>query len=312
MELTGETVEWSHAQYNSDRTRVRSTNLKWFSTSQGPRAYYWNVLNPQVEEKLSVAETPVRALQMGNIVHECLLEGKKNYKIMKSRRNSNATKDLMEEFPDHYLITKDQEAQVQGMVAGAWRNPKFRRIMESGHRETEQTILFTGPHGILSKVRLDILLLGAADEGIFDIKTFMGASRDKFNSEIRRLRYEFSGAMYRYALRQVKGYEDWDAPFFHVVLCKEWPYYCYVWELDKETYLTFGEDALARAYEQLGIIQAACKEGGFDPASEEALPFWPDMVERHQDTPNVCDKWNAPSGYGPDSAMSEPEDGAYA
>lgn len=311
-ELTGQVVSWDHAHYNADREYVRSTNMKHFVSAQGPRAYYWEVLNPPRRQTLRLSDEKVGVMQLGNIVHEYLLEEKQNWKVMPSRRNSNAAKDLADEFPDKWLITEAQEADILGMREGALRNPKVRRLVEDSHSEREQTILFDW-RGVKAKVRLDMLVLGNELEGIYDIKTTLATSRDKFNYQIRQLKYDFSAAMYLYGVQQVKQFATWVPTFNHIAISKKRPYYTYVWPLDMETFIKVGLQELGKSFEVLRICMEACAEKGLDPASPEAIEFWPDRTEQFQENPNTAPPWYVASSnsFDPDSPMSEREEGSY-
>jgi hypothetical protein len=307
--VSGEMVKWDHDTYNADRTRVRSTSMKWLSTAQGPRAYFWNVFHPEYVESGRLCDRKVGPMQLGTIFHDFLLEGNRNWRVLKSRRNSHAAQDEMNEFPDVWFISEQQQKQILGMRDGAMANATIRRLIETPRKKVEQTVLFDGPHGIASKIRLDILCREMnEDMGIWDLKTSLAESRDKFDHEVRRLRYYQSAALYSYGLRTVKEWKDWDPTFRHIVVSKKWPYYSYAFDLDFETYIKPGLVQVAMAYTTLAEIYSTCKENGVDPASMEALPFWYDRVERNQGNPLVAPQWFKPDLFDPDSVIGEPED----
>lgn len=284
-QCVGELVTYnSHEEYNAD-DRVRSTQLKDMMSPQGPRAYYLKYVNPvpnvdKEYDKNAHIQPKVDDMVLGSLLHEYALEGKKNWFACKSRRGSAAWMDEIDEHDGKWAVTETNARNLDAWRDAMMRNAEVREIVESGSF-SEQSFQFTHWTGIKAKARADLF---AFDGTIWDLKTTRHSDRRGFERQFRDLNYGFSAAFYEIARNSVPELHGMRAPFKHIVLCKKWPYYCYVWPCSRE-YLTVGHRDVHAAFERLQDCLTR-EASGMDP-----LNAWPDLQERTQGDASVPDDW---------------------
>lgn len=294
MELHGELVTYkSHDEYNQ-ADRVRSTSLKHIMEPQGPRAYYLKVVNPPINvdrafDKNRDVQPKVDNMVLGTLLHEYALEGKVNWFVTKYRRGTKAWADEIDEHDGLWALTPTADAQVRAWRESMMRNAEIRPLIEKSSFK-EQSFHFSLA-GIDCKARVDMF---GFDGSIWDLKSTRATDRQGFERQIIDLMYDFSAAFYELARDAVPEFRGMRAPFRHVALSKTFPYYCYVWPLDR-SYLRVGRRNVEEAFKRL----AEClhrQSQGMDP-----LLAWPDLLENKQgESFSAPARYLADAGFAPD------------
>lgn len=271
----GELCSWTHEEYEADTSRVRSTWLKKMISDQGPRAYYLNYVNPvpelDVEHDVYGAIQPkVNDLVMGILLHEFAFGGVVNWFICKERRGTNRWHDAVEEHDGQWALKPKQDAELRAWRESMMRNREVRQLIESNSFH-EQSFTFEC-FGIPAKSRVDLLGYNGA---IWDLKSTRHTTRKQFENDIEKLRYDFSAAFQELARNSVPEYSDLVAPYNHIVLCKSYPYYCYVWPLER-SWIRLGMGHLDWAFRWL----RRCLDD--QESSDDPLDAWPDLQEAKQ------------------------------
>lgn len=245
--------EMTREEYDADKSRVRSTSLKWMTEPNGPAAFYWNTMNPDPNAELS------SSMALGTIVHEIVLDGKAEkdvFVVCPCRRDlrTQAYRDFLKANPGKEILTEAQARDVRGMVKSIYRNKDVLDFLINGSFQ-EQTILWTHRRsGMPAKARLD--MVGQySPHVIVDLKTTRAANQWAFVKDFVKLRYAFSLAFYEQALRAVLPKGDIvDLPRIVAVYSK-YPYYCYVYQVTNELMFE-GHKAVDAAFARL----AQCKK----------------------------------------------------
>lgn len=279
-----EFCNWTKAEYDADKTRERSTQLKAIVSERGPREYYFTAIAPRPEDegksKNELIQETVDDKVLGQLLHEMILEGEKNWTTCDERVGTNKWKDAVNENPGKWVIKSADEQKLYGWQDGLMRNPQVREALE---RESfsEHVILFDfdvysdqGVTEIPSKASIDKLYLNGA---VADIKTTRAKTRREFERQMEDLLYHFSSAFYERARNSLKGFHGFDAPFYHIVVQKHWPYHAYMWEVERSTWMAMGHARVETAFHRLAKCKAEHErllaEGG------DVLNAWPDFED---------------------------------
>jgi hypothetical protein len=261
---------WTREEYDSDRTRLRSTALKSLLKPQGPRAYWWDV----VANVKPIGGS--KAVRLGNLIHEYLLDGIVTWVVYDGIRNHthSAYKTFLAANPGKVVLSKTEESELMGMIDGVARNKRALEMITGGF--PEEIILWDHKTGIPCKSRLDIY--DAAF--IADIKTTRAETEEQFIREIYKFRYEVSAAFYEQA-RDFEVGRRIRAPFYFITICNQPPHYTYVLEL--------GDGLLNAGHRQVDQACATLKEckDNYLQAMEngtDIMAAWPDWEELRQGT----------------------------
>lgn len=288
---------WTRAQYDADESRVRSTCLKDIVTDQGPRLYY----RKHITKELAQLRKPADHFEFGHLFHEFVLEGKKNWWVYDGRRAGKAYEEARLDnglLPD---LKPHEEAQLLAMRESVMANKEARRLIVGGGF-SEQTFLWTDDEtGLDCKCRVDLY---GHDGTIVDLKSTREADPKGFFYQCSKLKYHFSAAFYEQGRNAALG--KMIAPFKHIVVDKNPPYWCYVRPLS-EYAMTIGHRDVRKALavlrkcldRQQKLEMAVSEWPGSRPTREAIAECWPDWLEKTQDeayTPN--DYWLAENEYG--------------
>ena len=93
----GELAPWSREEYDADQSRVRSTNLKKILSGQGPAKYHTDVMCRGNRAKYD-DDDQSRAMVLGGLLHEWVLEDKRLWFVTSTRRNTKAWRDECDEY----------------------------------------------------------------------------------------------------------------------------------------------------------------------------------------------------------------------
>ncbi len=247
---------------------VGSSSLKHMLRS--PAHYHHNLRNRQ---------EPTAAMALGTAIHEAILEPnlfEANAIVMPKfeGKGSQALKDqwLMANHGRRVLKGDDYE-MIQGILLALKRNSLASQLLDGG--AAEESYFWQDPEtGIVCKCRPDYLRKGHI---ILDVKSTIDASLDGFPTQIARLKYNFSAAMYLDGVTAVTG-EKYDE-FIILAIEKEPPYAMGLHLIDAGSI-----DAGRMQYKRCLKILKQCREQNSYPSYEEkiftaSLPAWAFPVE---------------------------------
>ncbi len=324
MNTTGRLCNWTKADYEADTSRERATRLKSLMAPQGPRNYFLNYVDPP---PLLGDETENTSLRDGRLFHELLIEGKQDWAVteMMRRLDSQDYQTLLaandwelafDETGDVYksgprkgkpktttrivregkpILTQAEHNRILAWRDGAMRNKKLREMIE-GPRFVEQVILWEEDiDGFEIPCKASVDLWSATAMG--DVKTTRHSDPTAYRRECFKLHYPLQAATYMRGRDAIPELRDIRCSFFHVVVCKERPYYSYVWELPAAWIRSANQDV-----QWCLELLAKCRKReaeGMDP-----LDAWPDFVERDesvlQPEPHMMEKRGMdPNQYDP-------------
>lgn len=282
-------ANWTVSQYNEERERIRSTSLKWMLTGHGPREYYLRVTG-QLETDRKAGDH----FDLGNLLHELCLEGRRGWFVCDERRGSKAHAAAVAENPGLIDIKSHDEALLISLYDAVMGNHEARALIENSM--TEQTFLWTDSEtGLKCKSRADIL---CPDGSIADIKTWTSkngqCSPERFFWHVDDMGYHHSAAFYEMGRDACLG--SFDAPFFHIAVFKKPPYWTYVWPLSQYA-VEVGRRDVQRAMRQ--IVECTARQSELESLGLDPIEAWPDLMEDTQSagyTPS--DSWLARNEYG--------------
>lgn len=203
---------------------LQSTYLKLFIES--PQMYE----DLQITKNQAFPETDAKRL--GTILHALVIEGKRNYRIWKERRQGNAWKQFKAECEESgdYILQQygktDEVALIEAQVRAVLRNRMAVSLIEQT-AVREQTILWN-ERGVDCKARLDFL---TGHGPIADLKTDADPRPYKFFRKMDELKYHYSAAFYEMA-RDALQQSNFVHPFYWIVVSKSPWYRCEVYPLD--------------------------------------------------------------------------------
>lgn len=265
-------VNWSVEDYDADTEHVRSTALKCMASAQGP-AGYWSYIHQEREDK--------KHWTLGHLLHDYVLLGEKRWFVYDAIHRGNAFKEACEENQGLIPLKEREAADLEGWREGIMKNPRARKLIESAL--VEQTFLWTDPStGIKCKARADILKHNGV---LADIKTWSPKKEitpKAWFYHATDLRYEFSGAMYEQGRNHCLG--PCDAPFYHIAVCKNAPYWCYVWPMASTT-MEYGHRDVRRALELLA--QCRERESALRAEGEDPSLAYPDLMDQSAIEPPI-------------------------
>ena len=285
--------ELSREEYDADKTRVRSTSLKFILSPQGPAAYYWNAMNPDPDAE------PTAAMCLGTAVHEVMLDGKPlsdvfvvprdgKGKVMRRDPRMKEYQDFVAAHPGVMIVSESEEAKIKGMIGGIARSKEVMTYLHS-HSFQEQTILWTHkPTGILAKARLDLLSV-AAPHSIVDLKTTMTETEWDFTKQFHKLKYAFSLAFYERARNAVLGDAACRGSEIRIITVhSKYPYWCYIREPDEE-FMLQGHRMVDEAFARLAACRAEHERLIMSGGDE--LEAWPDDEADNQGSVMAMAEW---------------------
>lgn len=294
--MNGRLVKIEKADYELLTGRLRSTDLKHILEEQGPRAYWWNVLQKQQEDMTDVerwnldGEYRKRAVHFmqGNLFHELMLDGHIGWYETEVTRNINhkAYQEELDAAEGKPILSAAEVRAIEAWFEGAMRNKEIRAIIE-GPRLSEQVVLWdevvevplqrggTTEITLPAKLSYDLWCPDAR----YCIKTTSAKTRYGYRKQIHDLKYHFSGAFYERGARNVPELRKVKAPFKHIVIHKEHPHYSYVWELSR-VWINNGHRLVQTAVERVARCTYAEMQlaEGVDP-----IEAWPDYLETNDD-----------------------------
>ena len=242
---------------------VGSSSLKPMLRSP---AHYWAQLNAKHE--------PTPAMELGTAIHEAILEPNlfaANAIVMPKFEGtgSRAAKDqwLMANAGKRVLKQDDYD-MIQNILGTIAHNRMVSQLLSGG--AAEESYFWQDPDtGIVCKCRPDYLRQGHI---IVDVKSTVDASTDGFPTQMARLKYHLSAAMYLDGVSAVLG-QKFDQ-FLILAIEKEPPYAMAVHLLDQGTI-----DAGRLLYKRALAKLKECRETKHYPAYGEkiitsSLPAW--------------------------------------
>ncbi len=247
---------------------VGSSSLKYMLRS--PAHYHHNLRN---------RPGPTPAMLLGTAIHEAILEPnlfEANAVVMPKfeGKGSQALKEawLLSNHGKRILKPDDLE-MIMGILAALNKNKLASQLLSSGAAE-ESYFWQDEETGIVCKCRPDYL---RENHIILDVKSTIDASLDGFPTQMARLKYHLSAAMYLDGVTAVTG-QKFDQ-FIILAIEKEPPYAMAVHLLDQGTI-----DAGRMLYKRCLQILKKCREQNSYPSYEEkiftaALPAWAFPVE---------------------------------
>lgn len=166
------------------------------------------------------------------------------------------------------LLTEDQHARVQGMVASVRAHPAYQVLFVGGGR-AEHSFYWRDPHfDVVCKTRPDWI---NKDGVIVDYKTTQDASPHGFAKSCANYRYEVSTA---FGLDGVRTHEPEVGPYILLAIEKEEPFACAFYQLDQES-VDVGRVAYIRNLATYASCKQADKWPGYPPTIESlSLPGW--------------------------------------
>lgn len=302
--MNGRLVNIDKRDYELERERLRSSDIKSLMEPQGPRAYYWNVIEAKVED-LSEAERwnndgeyrkRSMPLMQGNLLHAMMIDGIIGWYESDVTRNvkTKAYQDVLDEAEGKPILNAKEADQIRAWFEGAMRNRTVRAIME-GPRFGEQVVLWDenveipaaagGDETITipSKLSYDLWTPDAR----YCIKTTMTATPEQYRKQVHNNKYHVSAAFYERGARQVPELAKVRSPFYHIVIMKEHPHYTYVWPMSR-IWINTGHRMVLKALRTL----ARCKAVERDlPPGSPRIDAWPDWLEENDEAFLVPDVW---------------------
>lgn len=285
--LPGTLSSMKRPEYDADTKRMRSTALKdLVIPEQGPAAYF-----RKHELRIVDEEASGNHFDLGNLLHEWVLEGKRNWAVATMRRDerTQAYKDFMAENAGKTIITAKEERDLCNWREGIFRNREARRVLELP-RYQEQVVLW------------DLEVEFADDEGeLFTVKIPCKASIDAFPfAEFRRydlksdagmkawdrtvfdLGYHQQAAWYEWGVESLPAYKNKPSNFSHIAVEKKAPYWCYVRPLS-ESALRYGRRDCELAIER--YCECVRRQELYALDGRPAIDAWPDLKEAKQHEP---------------------------
>lgn len=255
-------VVMTNTEYHN-HPAVGSSSLKHMLRS--PAHYHYNLRNRQ---------EPTSAMELGTAIHEAILEPNlfaANAIVMPTFEGTGmrAKKDqwLLANHGRRVLKQGDFD-MIQQIVASVKSNKLAQQHLSTG--AAEESYFWQDPDtGIVCKCRPDYLREGHI---IVDIKSTRDASIDGFPTQMARLNYHFSAAMYLDGVSAVLG-QKFDE-FIILAIEKEPPYAMNFFRLDSGTL-----DAARMQYKRCLVKVKECREQNQWPAYDQklqtaSLPAW--------------------------------------
>ncbi len=179
------------------------------------------------------------AQEFGIVFHTRLLEPEKaaaQYAVRPDGMDgrSKGYKAWKAEHAGMILLTCESDAAIEGMVKSAMAHPEARRMLTAEQRLTEPTLIWLDEaSGLLCKTRPDLLPVIDGGLVVVDLKTTRRghAGREKWCREIAQYSYHNQGAM---VVEAMESFSHRHYPFIHVVVEKDPPYACAVWQLSED------------------------------------------------------------------------------
>lgn len=310
----GRLADWTVEQYNSDRTHVRSSELKDIAGKRGPREYYFKHVEPTLPEELLSAmyphgrpEPPVKApsvdLLLGTLFHDWVLRGIVGWYVSDARVNSDAGRRATRANLGKIRLTSKDADKLHGWREAIDQSPEATDILQGGM--SEQTFLWTDDTGLDCKARMDLWQFATGKK--VDIKTTRHATREGFDRQATDLKYYLSAAHYTAGEASVEGFDDaWlRNDFSHLVLCKEYPYAAYVFPVARE-WMDIGRRQCREALDHLANCRSkhAALMRQIESLAVEELPSrgaeikramlscWPDWIAQDQEYPVSPSQWD--------------------
>lgn len=158
------------------------------------------------------------------------------------------------------IVSSDQHRHIRRMMGAAFKNPKIRELLSSGH--AEQSFYWTDPKtGVDCKCRPDFLREGHV---LIDLKTTDDASYDAFQRKMTQFQYHFQASWYLDGVSHVTG--DRYDNFIIIAIEKTPPYGVAIYELDEAT-IDVGRIMAKRALKRF----AKCQESGHWPGYSQLI-----------------------------------------
>lgn len=243
---------------------VGSSSLKPMLRSP---AHYW--------AKLHEPHAPTRAMEFGTALHQAILEPnlfEMNAIVKPKFAGAGARKAEEEWLLTHgagkLILKHDEFDTIQRILSAISHNRLVSQLLSGG--AAEESYFWQDPDtGIVCKCRPDYLRKGHI---IIDVKSTTDASTDGFPTQMARLNYHLSAAMYLDGVSAVMG-QKFDE-FLILAIEKEAPYAMAVHLLDQGT-IDAGRLLYKRALSRL----KECREKNEYPAYSEkiitsSLPTW--------------------------------------
>jgi hypothetical protein len=253
---------------------------------QGPAAYFRKHVEPIVDEDASGNH-----FELGNLLHEWVLEDKKNWAVAPMRRDerSVAYKEFKDLHAGKTIITAKEERDLCNWREGIFRNKEARRVLELD-RYQEQVVLweievkFADDEGEMVTKRIgckaSIDAFPFAEFRRYDLKSDAGMKA--WDRVVFDLGYHQQAAWYEWGVESLPAYANKPSNFSHIVVEKKAPYWCYVRPLS-EAALRYGRKDCELAVER--YCECVRRQEMYALDGRPAIDAWPDLKEAKQHEP---------------------------
>ncbi len=253
---------------------IRSTWIKYFM-EYGPRAYYQKYILKEFGE-----EKETDTLRFGKIVHEVLIEGKRNWRTWTGKvRNGHVWEGFKAECEqDGVMIMLPKEAKkLELMIKSVQNNPEAMDLLSQTVLR-EQAIQFEYG-GMQCKTKLDLWL---NNSGIVDAKSSLDPTEEGFFYKgIEKFKYRHQACFYELG---AQCYLETDAPldFRFIAIENKEPFRCAVHKMNdivreaSRAQLFEKMNELARCYETDEWREPLAQDEEGNPIVHEWVPslYW--------------------------------------
>lgn len=235
----------------------------YFDIDAASNSFLKLVRRSPAHAKYAPPREPTRNMEIGTALHMALLEPElfdKHYLIAEcDDRRSAYYKGLVKDVGSARVLTMSEHKDILGMQEAAYRNSRFRTLMERSGRN-ELSVVATDPDtGVQIKCRFD--RLGDALWAL-DLKTCQDARGSEFVRTITTYGYYMQVAFYQYVWFCETGERLREFPL--AAIEKEAPHGVILHDLD-EVALELGKLHFREALD----TYARCRDSGIWPAYED-------------------------------------------
>ena len=222
-------------------------------------------------EAMKNPKAPTPAMELGTLVHSCILEPHLFEALIVSPKFDRRTKDgkaQAQEFEETHkgkmIVGTEDYDLVSRIVTNVYAHPAAKNEL---HGSCEQSVLWD-EDGIVCKARPDLMREGV----IIDVKTTQDASPSGFARQVATLKYHLQAAHYLKGVSINKGVQF--EVFKIIAVETKPPYAVAVYELDFGT-LEAGEALWAKAFELYRQCITLNEWPGYSENCEPlAIPAW--------------------------------------
>lgn len=279
--MNAKIIDWSVEEYNADTTRLRSSHLRTILEPQGPRAFYLKHVAPQPPDD-EPESSRVDDLELGNLLHDLALRGRKGWVTSDLNKNSREFKTFRAANEGKSILSAKQERTILRWYNAIERNHEAKRIIEAGypeltgHLDYEVELDDGTVETILCKCRWDIFCGSTGAD--WDLKTTRATDKKSFERQASDLGYHVQAGFYDLH-KEALGIHF--APHHYIAVLKADPSYCYVWPAGHQL-LQLGRDMAMEALKRVAKCRVAQRNMLADKPEADPIEAWPDYLELNQ------------------------------